>query len=157
MSDFWKMWIHKGSALKFSTRVASPTGHAPRNSTYSLLKEGYSATYWWFYTRWFLIYFPLLFRPHVIPSCHLVAAPLASTSRCKGDLLRLSHSCAIAFSFANTHSPAYTRLLSQEVVTLGSISSVPFPFLYLFVYSPPPSSLSCLSCTRTVLYHTRDL
>lgn len=148
MSDFWKMGVHKGSALKFSTRAASPTGHAPCNSTYSLLKEGYTATYWWFYTRWFLIYFPLLFRPHVIPSCHLVAAPLTSTSRCKDELLRLLYLCAI--TFANTHTPTQTQPLLQEVVTLGSISSVPFPFLYLFMgLFFPPSSLSWFSCTAS--------
>lgn len=132
MSDFWKMWVHKGSALKFSTRAASPTGHAPRNSTYSLLKEGYTATYWWFYTRWFLIYFPLLFRPHVIPSCHLVAAPLASASRCKGELLRLLHSCAIAFSFDNTHTCA-ASLAGGRHTWLYFISPFSIPlFICLF-------------------------
>lgn len=141
------------SALEFSTIVASPSGHAPSNSTYALLKKGYTATYWWFYSRWFLIYFPLVFRPHVIPSCHLVAAPLASTSRCKGELLRLLHLCAITFSFPpHTHTP----LLLQQVVTLGSISSVPLPFLYLFVYFPP-SSLHLSSFAPVVLWSSRNV
>lgn len=145
------------SALEFSTIVASPCGHAPSNSTYALLKEGYTATYWWFYTRWFLIYFPLVFRPHVIPSCHLVAAPLASTSRCKGELLRLLHLCAITFSFPHAHiHTTHTRLLLQQVVTLGSISSVPLPFLYLFICLFSPLLPSSSSCAPVVLWSSRN-
>lgn len=125
------------SALEFSTIVSSPSGHAPSNSTYALLKKGYTATYWWFYTRWFLIYFPLVFRPHVIPLCHLVAAPLASTSRCKGELLRLLHLCAITFSFpSHTHSAS---LAAGRHTWLHFISPSSIPvFIYLFIFPPPP-------------------
>lgn len=142
------------SALEFSTIVASPSGHAPSNSTYALLKEGFTATYWWFYTRWFLIYFLLVFRPHVIPSCHLVAAPLASTSHCKGELLRLLHLCAITFFHSHTHD-THTRLLAAAgrhtwLHFIGP-SSIP-AFICLF----PPSFLHLLSCAPVVLWSSRN-
>lgn len=127
------------SALEFSTIVASPSGHAPSNSTYALLKKGYTATYWWFYTRWFLIYFPLVFRPHVIPLCHLVAAPLASTSRCKGELLRLLHLCAITFSFPS-HTLCFSCSRSSHLAPFHQ--SLFHSCIYLFVYFPPPPFIS---------------